>query len=304
MSKTEWTTADIPDLEGRTVVMTGANSGLGLESTRNLARARATVIMACRNAEKATRAVADIRASVPDAQIVVQQLDLASLASVRSFSEALLTAGTPIDILMNNAGLMALDESRTVDGFETQIGVNHLGHFALTGLLLPLVAAAPNGRIVAVSSDGHRPGKIHLDDLMCDQRRYSRWGAYFQSKLANLLFTSELDRRLRKAQSSTIAVAAHPGMAKTELGKNGKSVTNVVMRRATPVLIRTGVQGCESQLRAAVDLGVRAGEYYGPRFHAFGHPVLETPSRRARDVADAQELWELSERLTNVTYQF
>ena len=132
MSKTEWTTADIPDLEGRTVVITGANSGLGLESTRNLARARATVIMACRNAEKASQAVADIRASVPDAQIVVQQLDLASLASVRSFSEALLAAGTPIDILMNNAGLMALDESRTVDGFETQIGVNHLGHFALT----------------------------------------------------------------------------------------------------------------------------------------------------------------------------
>jgi NAD(P)-dependent dehydrogenase (short-subunit alcohol dehydrogenase family) len=229
---------------------------------------------------------------------------LASLASIRQFSEQLLADGIELDGLMNNAGLMALDQSRTEDGFETQIGVNHLGHFALTGLLLPSLMKRPNSRIVNVSSMGHIPGKIRLDDLMCDRRRYSRWGAYFQSKLANILFTNELERRLRETQSTTISLAAHPGTARTELGKSGSSATNFVMRRLTPVLTRTGVQGCESQVRAMVDPSALGREYYGPKYQMFGSPVKVTPSKRARNMDDARRLWEISEELTGVRYEF
>jgi NAD(P)-dependent dehydrogenase (short-subunit alcohol dehydrogenase family) len=199
---------------------------------------------------------------------------------------------------------MALDQSRTEDGFETQIGVNHLGHFALTGLLLPSLMKRANSRIVNVSSMGHIPGKVHLDDLMCDRRRYSRWGAYFQSKLANILFTNELERRLRETSSTTIALAAHPGTARTELGKTGTSTTNFVMRRLTPVLTRTGVQGCEAQVRAMVDPNATGREYYGPKYQMFGAPVKVTPSKRARNMSDARRLWEMSEELTGVKYPF
>ena len=302
MSRTRWTTRIIPDVSGRTICITGANSGLGLEATRNLVNAGAHVIMACRNVEKAEVAARSLGSG--KGSVEVRQLDLASLASIRQFSEQLLADGIELDGLMNNAGLMGLDQSRTEDGFETQIGVNHLGHFALTGLLLPSLLKRPNSRIVNVSSMGHIPGKIHLDDLMCDRRRYSRWGAYFQSKLANILFTNELERRLRETSSTTIALAAHPGTARTELGKTGTSATNLVMRRLTPVLTRTGVQGCESQVRAMVDPQVTGREYYGPKFQMFGAPVKVTPSKRARNMNDARRLWELSEELTGVKYSF
>jgi NAD(P)-dependent dehydrogenase (short-subunit alcohol dehydrogenase family) len=264
--------------------------------------AGAHVIMACRNAEKAETAAQSLRSG--KGSVEVRQLDLASLASIRQFSEQLLADGVELDGLMNNAGLMALDYSRTEDGFETQIGVNHLGHFALTGLLLPSLTKRPNSRIVNVSSMGHIPGKIHLDDLMCDRRRYSRWGAYFQSKLANILFTNELERRLRETSSTTTALAAHPGTARTELGKTGTSTTNFVMRRLTPVLTRTGVQGCEAQVRAMVDPNATGREYYGPKYQMFGAPVKVTPSKRARNMSDARRLWEMSEELTGVKYPF
>ena len=302
MSQTRWTPKNISDNSGRTICITGANSGLGLEAARNLVGAGAHVIMACRNAEKAETAAQGLRAG--KGSVEVRQLDLASLASIRQFSEQLLADGIELDGLMNNAGLMALDYSRTEDGFETQIGVNHLGHFALTGLLLPSLTKRPNSRIVNVSSMGHIPGKIHLDDLMCDRRRYSRWGAYFQSKLANILFTNELERRLRETSSTTIALAAHPGTARTELGKTGTSTTNFVMRRLTPVLTRTGVQGCEAQVRAMVDPNATGREYYGPKYQMFGAPVKVTPSKRARNMNDAQRLWEMSEELTGVKYPF
>ncbi len=302
MSQTRWSTKNISDNSGRTICITGANSGLGLEAARNLVGAGAHVIMACRNVEKAEAAAQSLRSG--KGSVEVRQLDLASLASIRQFSEQLLADGIELDGLMNNAGLMALDQSRTEDGFETQIGVNHLGHFALTGLLLPSLMKRPNSRIVNVSSMGHIPGKIHLDDLMCDRRRYSRWGAYFQSKLANILFTNELERRLREAQSTTISLAAHPGTARTELGKSGSSATNFVMRRLTPVLTRTGVQGCESQVRAMVDPNAIGREYYGPKYQMFGAPVKVTPSRRARNMNDARRLWEISEELTGVKYSF
>ena len=302
MSQTRWTTAQIPNLSGRTVCITGANSGLGLEAARNLVGAGAHVIMACRNVEKAEVAAQSVRAG--KGSVEVRPLDLASLDSVRRFSEQLLSDGIELDGLMNNAGLMALDQSRTEDGFETQIGVNHLGHYALTGLLLPSLMKRPNSRIVNVSSMGHIPGKIHLDDLMCDRRKYNRWGAYFQSKLANILFTNELERRLRETSSATIALAAHPGTARTELGKTGTSATNFVMRRVAPVMTRTGVQGCESQVRAMVDPSATGREYYGPKYQMFGAPVKVTPSKRARNMNDARRLWEISEELTGVSYNF
>ena len=302
MSQKLWTTTDIPDLSGKIVCITGANSGLGLEAARNLVSAGAHVILACRNVAKAEVAAQSLLAG--RGSVEVRQLDLASLASVRRFSEEVLADGIELDGLMNNAGLMGLDQSRTEDGFETQIGVNHLGHFALTGLLMPSLMKRPNSRIVNVSSMGHIPGKIHLDDLMCDRRRYSRWGAYFQSKLANILFTNELERRLRETSSTTIALAAHPGTARTELGKTGTSATNFVMRRLTPVLTRTGVQGCESQIRAMVDPQAVGREYYGPKYQMFGAPVKVTPSKRARNMNDARRLWEMSEELTGVKYPF
>ena len=302
MSQKKWTTAEIPDLSGKIVCITGANSGLGLEATRNLVSAGAHVILACRNVSKAEAAAHSVLGG--RGSVEVRQLDLASLASVRQFSQQLQADGIELDGLMNNAGLMALDQSRTEDGFETQIGVNHLGHFALTGLLLPSLKKRPHSRIVNVSSMGHIPGKIHLDDLMCDRRRYSRWGAYFQSKLANILFTNELERRLRETSSTTIALAAHPGTARTELGKTGTSTTNFVMRRLTPVLTRTGVQGCEAQVRAMVDPQAVGREYYGPKYQMFGSPVKVTPSKRARNMNDARRLWEISEELTGVKYPF
>lgn len=295
---TKWSIDDIPPLSGRRVLVTGANSGIGLETSRYLASAGATVIMACRNRDKAERAVADVRATTTAGELTTIDLDLGSLASVNSMVDQLERTIGGIDVLINNAGVMALDRGVTVDGFETHFGINHLGHFALTNALLPLLKSSGSARVVTVSSMGHRPGRLDLDDPMYDRRRYSRWGAYFQSKLANLLFTRELDRRLRARNSSVVAVAAHPGTARTELGKLGTSVTNTIMRTFTPVLVRTGVEGAVSQVRAAVDPQVRGGQLVGPRFQMFGDPVIETPSRRARDDGDARRLWELSAELT------
>jgi protochlorophyllide reductase len=297
-----WKVTDLPDLRGRTVVVTGANSGIGLESTRNLHRAGATVVMGCRNLGKARAAAGLIQGEGGRGELDVRELDLADLDSVRDFARSLAEEGRTVDVLMNNAGVMALDRGRTADGFESQFGTNHLGHFALTGLLLPIIGGDDGGRVVTVSSIAHRPGRVRLDDPHFERRRYSRWGAYFQSKLANVHFGLELDRRLRASGSSVRSVLAHPGTARTELGKNGTSTTNVVMRRLTPVLVRTGVQGCEAQLRAAAEPSATGGEMYGPRWMAFGSPRIEVPARRGRDEEAARRLWELSERETGVRY--
>jgi NAD(P)-dependent dehydrogenase (short-subunit alcohol dehydrogenase family) len=300
----EWAVSDLPDLRGRSIVVTGANSGIGLEATRNLHRAGATVVMACRNLSKAQVAADGVRRAGGAGELVVRELDLANLGSIRAFARSLTEEGRTIDVLMNNAGVMALDRGRTVDGFESQFGTNHLGHFALTGLLLPIIGGDDGGRVVTVTSIAHRPGRVRLDDPHFDNRRYSRWGAYFQSKLANVHFGLELDRRLRASGSRVRSILAHPGTARTELGKNGTSTTNVVMRRLTPVLVRTGVQGCEAQLRAAVDHAATGGDMYGPRWMAFGSPRLEVPARRGRDERTARLLWELSERATDIRYPF
>lgn len=297
-----WSFDQIPALTDQTFVVTGANSGLGLETTRYIAASNGRVIMACRDRKKAERAVQDIRSTTSTGELVIMDLDLARLASIRDFVEELTSAFPAVDVLINNAGVMALDRGVTEDGFETHFGINHLGHFALTTSMLPLLEQSGQGRVVTVSSLGHRPGRVDLDDPMYERRRYSRWGAYFQSKLANMLFTRELDHRLRQHRASTMAIAAHPGTARTELGKLGTSMTNTVMRSLTPVLVRTGVEGALSQVRAAVDPTIRSGELVGPRFQMFGSPVVETPSRRARSDQDARRLWDLSSDLTGTTF--
>jgi protochlorophyllide reductase len=300
----DWSTGDIPDLRGRLVVVTGANSGIGLESARNLHRHGATVVMACRNADKAATAAAEIERQGGNGILEVRSLDLADMNSIRSFAKAMVEQGRPIDVLMNNAGVMAVDFGRTVDGHEIQFGTNHLGHFALTGLLLPIVGGIDGGRVITVTSIAHRSGRVDLDDPHYERRRYNRWGSYFQSKLANVHFGLELDRRLRLSGSRIRSILAHPGTARTELGKVGTSTTNVVMRRLTPVLVRTGVQGCEAQLRAAVDERALGGEMFGPRWMAFGPPQIEIPSRRGRDAEAARLLWEWSEGATGVRFPF
>lgn len=299
---TNWTLADIPDLTGKVAVVTGANAGLGLEITKGLAGAGARVIMACRNQMKAEAAALEVRSANPRGSVEIASLDLANLASIASFASELNSSLDRIDILANNAGLMALDESRTDDGFEMQFGVNHLGHFALTGQLLPTLLAAPGSRVVSMSSMGHRPGKMHFNDLNCEHHTYSRWGAYFQSKLANLLFTAELQRRLARSGASTIAVAAHPGASHTDLGNEGSSVLNKLVTPLGRLYTQSAAKGALPFLRAATEPGVPGDAYFGPRLLTWGKPVRETPTKRARNAADAARLWDLSEDITGIRY--
>ena len=291
-----WSERDVPDLAGKVAVVTGANRGLGREVTRNLAGRGARVIMACRDETTGETAAAALRAEHPEATLEVRALDLASLASVEKFAGEM--AGEPrLDILGNNAGLMAVDRGLTADGFETHIGVNHLGHFALTARLLPLLKATPGSRIVTMSSMVARLGYVDLNDLMWERRPYDRWQAYFQSKLANLLFTLELDRRLRAAQGATAALAAHPGGSRTSLGTKGGSWSNRLVLLYRP-FIQSAALGALGFVRAATDPAAQGGEYYGPKLQVWGPPVRELPSRQARDPELAAALWERSEALT------
>jgi len=293
---TRWSAADIPDLSGRVAVVTGANRGLGREVTGYLAARGARVVMACRDEAGGEAAAAALRARGVAGALEVRPLDLASLASVEKFADGL--AGEPrLDLLANNAGLMAVDRGLTADGFETHIGVNHLGHFALTARLLPLLRATARSRVVTMSSMGARLGHVDLGDLQWERRPYDRWQAYFQSKLANLLFTAELDRRLRAAEATTSALAAHPGGSRTGLGRNGRSWANRLVPLYTPFLQPASL-GALGFVRAATDPAARGGEYYGPLFQVWGPPVREKPSRSARDPVVAAGLWEQSVQLT------
>jgi protochlorophyllide reductase len=297
-----WTTRDIPDLTGRTALVTGANAGLGREITRILAEHGARVLMACRNLEKAEAAASAIRATQPAGSVDVRQLDLASLASVRTLSDVVLHDEAALDMLVNNAGLMAVDESRTEDGFEMQFGVNHLGHFALSAHLMPLLLATPGSRVVSMSSMGHRGGRMHFDDPMYERRSYRRWPAYTQSKLANMLFTKELQRRLGP-DAPTRALAAHPGGSHTDLGFEGSGLSNRLIEKMVPLFTQSASAGALPAVRAATDPTAAGGEFYGPRYLVRGRAVREVPSRRARRADDARRLWELSERLTGLTIE-
>jgi NAD(P)-dependent dehydrogenase (short-subunit alcohol dehydrogenase family) len=292
-----WTPNDIPDLSGRRAVVTGANSGLGLEIAHGLAARGAEVVLACRSTARGEAAARAIGGRSPAARTEVRALDLADLDSVAAFADGF---DGRLDLLVNNAGLMAVDESRTAQGLETQFGVNHLGHFALTARLLPRLLATPGSRVANHASMGHRAARGHADPRL--ERPYDRWQAYFHSKLANLLFTAELSRRLAAAGAPTIAVAAHPGGSATDLGTEGGGLSNRVMRTFVPLIAQPAALGARPMLRALTDPAVRSGEFYGPRFVVRGAaPVRETPSRAARDTAAAHRLWTLSEELTGLT---
>jgi NAD(P)-dependent dehydrogenase (short-subunit alcohol dehydrogenase family) len=298
-----WAIADLPDLAGKAALVTGANSGLGLSIASALAGAGARVFMACRNPTKAAAAEASIRTAHPAASIDVVPLDLASLDSVRRLARDLTSTESRLDLLINNAGLMAIDRSFTEEGFEMQLGVNHLGHFVLTAELLPLLLATQGSRVVTMSSMGHRLGHMDLDDPMFERRPYRRWPAYFQSKLANLLFTFELQQRLAGAGAGTVALAAHPGGTHTDLGTEGSGITNKLMA-PTMAFGQSADAGALPLLRAATAPDAIGGEFYGPRWLMRGRPVREKPSGRARRQQDWRGLWELSERLTGTSPSF
>ena len=303
----KWTTADIASQDGRLAVVTGANSGIGLIAARELSRAGAQVILACRNTEKGASAEREIRTAVPAAKVTVARLDLADLGSVREFAAAFIDEHDGLDLLINNAGIMAPPRSTTVDGFEMQIGTNHLGHFALTGLLLGSLNARSSSRVVTVSSGAHRIGKIRLDDLQ-SERSYKRWSAYGQSKLANLLFTFELDRRARAAGLTLKAVAAHPGYAATNLQSAGpsNSLEVATMKVLNRVVAQSADAGALPTLYAATVADLPGGSYIGPSGpgEMRGHPKLVGCSAGANDQASASSLWEVSQELTGVSFEF
>ena len=297
-TKTRWTEADVPDQSGRLAIVTGANSGIGYEAAAALARRGAAVILACRNTATAGAAADRMGGSA-----TVEQLDLSSLSSVRDFAERIHANHPKVDLLVNNAGVMWTPRTTTAEGFELQFGTNHLGHFALTGLLLDLLLPVAGSRVVTVSSYAHKTGRIHFDDLQLE-RGYGRHRAYAQSKLANLMFTYELQRRLSAAGAPTIAVAAHPGTAHTELTKNSPGPLHALNKALGRVVAQTAAMGALPTLRAATDPNVRGGEYYGPSGigEQHGPPKLVTSTRRSNDTADQQRLWDISEKLTGVTF--
>lgn len=301
-----WTADDIPDQAGRVHLVTGANSGLGYEMSLALARRGAHVIMTARSEARGRAAVAGIRAAVPGASVELRLLDLSDLAEVERFAGRLGEAGTRLDVLVNNAGVMMPPRSLTRQGFELQFGVNHLAHFALTGLLLDRLAAGRDPRVVTVSSDLHRRGAIRFDDLD-GGRRYGRVAFYAQSKLANVLFALELDRRLRAAGSPIRSLVAHPGYAATRLQRSGPTgVLELFLRLGNRFLAQPAAMGALSQLYAATAPGVQGGQFIGPdgRNEKRGHPTVVRPVATALDADPARRLWLLSEQLTGVRPEF
>ncbi len=296
----KWTADKIPDQSGRTAIVTGANSGIGFEAARALAGAGAHVVLACRNQDKATAAKERIEADAPKGSVEIASLDLSDLASVRAFAEAFKHEHDALHLLINNAGvMMPADRQETLDGFELQFGVNHLGHFALTALLMDAIAKTPGARIVTVSSQAHRQGRMSFEDPNWQSRRYKRMASYGQSKLANLMFTFELQRRLCAAGIEAKAVAAHPGWTATDLQRHtpGFSFLNRFFAMPTE-------QGALPTLRAAVDDDVEGGEYFGPRgfYEMRGYPEKVGTAKQAADQGDAAKLWAMSERLTEVLF--
>ncbi|QZT57570.1 MULTISPECIES: SDR family NAD(P)-dependent oxidoreductase [Mycolicibacterium] len=300
----KWTAADVPDQSGRVAVVTGANSGIGYEAAAVLAGRGARVVVAVRNLDKGRQAVSRIRQLHPGADVMLQELDLSSLASVRAAADDLRAAHPRIDLLINNAGVMYPPKQTTSDGFELQFGTNHLGHFALTGLLLDRLLPVEGSRVVSVASIAHNiQADIHFDDLQWE-RSYNRVAAYGQSKLANLMFTYTLARRLAAKGAPTIAVAAHPGISNTELMRHIPGSQLPGFAWLAGLVTNSPAVGSLATLRAATEPGVRGGQYYGPSGvrELVGHPVLVQSNRKSHDVDVQERLWTVSEELTGVSY--
>lgn len=304
-----WTEADIPDLTGRSVIVTGANSGLGFETARALAEHNASVTMAVRDETRGLEAASRIRSSASGADIDVMALDLADLSSIRAFTDAWSAKHSEgLSLLVNNAGVMAIPARRTADGFEMQFGTNHLGHFALTGLLMPALVAVPRSRVVTVSSQAHRMGKMNFADLNA-KNRYQSWLAYGQSKLANLLFTSELQRRVDRVGIGLLALAAHPGFAATNLqsagpSMRGRSLQARLTSQISSLVAQSAAMGALPTLFAATAPDIPGDSYIGPSGFGEqrGYPTFVGRSTAASSATDARQLWEASEALTGVIY--
>ena len=299
-----WTTDQIPDQTGRTAVVTGANNGLGLVTALELARAGATVLMACRNLEKGAAAAEQIRGAAPEAEVEVRELDLSRLASVRSFADRLDVDA--LDLLINNAGVMMTPPERTEDGFELQLGTNHLGHFALTGLLLERLGRAEAARVVTLTSLEHRSGHLNFDDLQ-SEHSYKRRKAYRQSKLANATFGVELDRRLRAAGSPIASVLAHPGYSATGIQSAAPKAMKALMVLGDRLLAQPAERGAVPTLYAATAPGVEGGDFFGPDGPAEvrgRRPKRVRVKKEGQDAENGQRLWRVSEELTGVTYDF
>lgn len=309
MSKEQWTTEDIPDLSGKVIIVTGGNVGLGYESVKAFAEKGATTILASRSIERGETAKAEIEKGNTSGTIEVMKLDLADLEGIKGFVEEFKSRFDRLDVLLNNAGIMMSPYFKTKDGFEAQMGINHLGHFALTGQLLDLIKKTPGSRVVNVSSGAHKSGSMDFNNLLFEGGSgYAPMRAYGRSKLANLLFTYELQRRFENHNLDAISVASHPGFSRTDLARY--MVKKFYVRLLFPLshlFSQSAAMGALTQIRAAVDPGVRGGDYYGPkkgRSEMAGYPQLVESNAASHNKEDAQRLWEVSEKLTGICYQF
>jgi NAD(P)-dependent dehydrogenase (short-subunit alcohol dehydrogenase family) len=304
MTDRKWTAAAMDSQTGKTVLITGANSGIGFQTARELARHGARVLLGVRDVARGEAASGRILAESPQAQVSVVSLDMASLASIRGFAGQFVAGGSRLDVLVNNAGVMALPKrEQTVDGFERQFGTNHLGHFALTGLLIPALLKAETPRVVTVASLAHRNGRMEWDNLQ-SEKSYTPWGAYNASKLENILFARELDRRAREAHSPLVSVAVHPGISVTNIAGPGSDFKSRFMRLFGRFLFQNDEMGALPTLYAATAPGVEGGQYIGPdgRGEMGGYPKVVQPKPQALNEADGRRLWQVSEELTGVVY--
>jgi NAD(P)-dependent dehydrogenase (short-subunit alcohol dehydrogenase family) len=302
----KWTTDDIPDLTAKVIIVTGSNSGIGFEAAKEFTRNGAYTILACRNMDRAHDARDRITALIPSAHAEIMHLDLANLESVQRFAREFQERYSRLDALVNNAGIMMAPYTKTVDGFESHFATNHLGHFALTGQLLNVLLATPGSRVVNVSSSGHRMGRMNFENMMFDQGiDYAPMRAYGRSKLANLLFTYELQRRYNATRIDALAVAAHPGMSNTRLGRHLE--TKWYFKMLIPLMswmMQSASMGALPTIRATVDPHVKGSEYYGPSgFREMrGYPVIVRSNTASHNMDDARKLWDISEQLTNVRF--
>lgn len=306
--KKKWNLSDIPDLTNKIVIVTGANSGIGFEASKALASKNASVIMACRNQEKGLRAVEIIKQELPHASLKVMELDLADLSLVGEFAVKFINQNKQLDILLNNAGIMQTPQMQTKNGFELQLGTNHLGHFALTGLLLDLLVETKDSRVITLSSIAHRMGKIDFNDIMLE-KNYSGMQAYGNSKLANLLFAYEFQRRLEKEHKSTISVAAHPGYSNTNLQQNGPRLGGRrffywFYKLGNRLAAQSAEKGVLPILCAATCRAIRGSDYIGPNrlFESRGSPKKVRSNNESYDEETARKLWKMSEELTGIIY--